>query len=99
MANNLGRMMPRENRTVEPVRKIGNYNVEFNTNLKDVLGETLWSTYQKTNEITGGVLGQALEDSYYGINIDSGDYGLQFEKNAYIDDMKQDYKISLSKRF
>ena len=46
MPFNLGRMMPRENRTVEPVRKIGNYNVEFNTNLKDVLGETLWSTYQ-----------------------------------------------------
>ena len=99
MPFNLGRMMPRENSTVEPIRKIGNYNVEFNTNLKEVLGETLWSTYQKTNEITGGALEQALEDSYYNIDISSGDYGLQFAKNAYIDDMKQDYKVTLSKRF
>ena len=99
MPFNLGRMMPRENKTVDPVRKIGNYNVEFNTNLKEVLGETLWSTYQKTNEITGGALEQALEDSYYNIDISSGDYGLQFAKNAYIGDMKQDYKVTLSKRF
>ena len=35
----------------------------------------------------------------YIININSGDYGLQFEKNAYIDNMKQDYKLTLSKRF
>ena len=80
-------------------KKIGNYKVDVSSNLRDVLGETLWDTYEKTNTLTGGALDQVVQDSYYNINIDSGDYGLQFEKNTYIDDMKQDYKLTLSKRF
>ena len=80
-------------------RKVGDYQIDFSSNLRNVLGETLWDTYEKTNTLSGGALDRVMQDSYYNINIDSGDYGLQFEKNAYIDDMKQDYKISLSKRF
>ena len=82
-----------------PDYKVGDYEVNFFSNLKDVLGETLWSTYEKTNTITGGALERAVQDSYFNVNVSSGDYSLQLEKNALINDMKQDYKLTLSKRF
>ena len=84
---------------VEPDYQTGDVKMNFFSNLKDVLGDTLWETYQKTNTITGGALSKAVEDSYYGFDTNIGDYGLSFEKNAYMDDIKQDYKITLSKRF
>ena len=107
MDNNLTRKMPElarvqsENVIVPeaPDYEIGDYDVNFYTNLKNVLGETLWGAYEKTNTITGGALDKAVQDSYFNISVGSGDYGLQFEKNAYIDDLKQDYKLTLSKRF
>jgi hypothetical protein len=107
MANNLSRRIPeiedmqREHQyiTPEPMVQSKGYNMNFYTNLKDVLGETLWATYQKTNDITGGELGRAMENAYYNIDIQKGDYGVSLEKNAYIDDLPQDYKLTLSKRF
>ena len=80
-------------------RKIGDYQIDISSNLKEVLGETLWDTYEKTNTLSGGALDRVMQDSYYNINVNYEDYGLQFEKNTYIDDMKQDYKVTLSKRF
>ena len=82
-----------------PDYQAGDLKLNFFSNLKDVLGDTLWETYQKTNTVTGGALEKAIEDSYYNFDANIGDYGVSFEKNAYIDDMKQDYKITLSKRF
>ena len=106
-SNELLRKMPeierirQENATIPkaPDYTVGNYNVNFFSNLKDVLGETLWSTYEKTNTITGGALDKAVQDSYFNVSVSSGDYNLQLERNAFIDDMKQDYKLTLSKRF
>ena len=108
MANNLlSRQIPaintmqsqNQNIPDEPDYQHGDVKMNFFSNRKDVLGESLWATYQKTNTMTGGALERAIDDSYYNINIHSGDYGISFEKNAYIDDMKQDYKLTLSKRF
>jgi hypothetical protein len=82
-----------------PDYKVGEYDVNFFSNLKDVLGETLWNTYERTNTLTGGALEKAVYDSYFNVNVSSGDYNLQLERNAFIDDMKQDYKLTLSKRF
>ena len=84
---------------IEKKYELGDYKVDFFSNLKDVLGDTLWDTYQKTNTITGGALTEAVKDSYFNIGVDSKDYRLQLEKNAYMDDSKQDYKLTLSKRF
>ena len=105
--NLLSRQIPavqniqRENVTIPeaPDYQVGDYDVNFYTNLRNVLGETLWGAYEKTNTITGGALDKAVNDAYFNISVGSGDYGLQFEKNAYIDDLKQDYKLTLSKRF
>ena len=83
----------------EPDYQSGDLKLNFFSNLKDVLGDSLWETYQRTNTITGGALSRAVEDSYYNFDANIGDYGISLEKNAYIDDMKQDYKITLSKRF
>jgi len=84
---------------IQPDYKAGDVKLNFFSNLKNVLGDTLWETYQKTNTITGGALEKAIEDSYYNFDANIGDYGISIEKNAYIDDMKQDYKVTLSKRF
>jgi len=88
-----------QSQPVETGYQAGDVKINFFTNLKDILGDTLWETYQKTNTITGGALNRAVEDSYYNFDANIGDYGVSLEKNAYIDDMKQDYKITLSKRF
>lgn len=84
---------------VEPDYQAGDVKMNFFSNLKDVLGDTLWETYQKTNTITGGALNKALEESYYNFDTNIGDYGVSIEKNAYMGDRKQDYKLTLSKRF
>ena len=84
---------------IEPDYRVGDVKLNFFSNLKNVLGDTLWETYQKTNTVTGGALNKAIEDSYYNFDANIGDYGVSLEKNAYIDDMKQDYKLTLSKRF
>ena len=44
-------------------------------------------------------IGVLDNNGYTVLDIKSGDYGMSFEKNAYIDDIKQDYKLTLSKRF
>ena len=88
-----------QSQPVEPDYQSGDVKMNFFTNLKDVLGDSLWETYQRTNTITGGALNRAIEDSYYNFDTNIGDYGVSLEKNAYTDDMKQDYKITLSKRF
>ena len=108
MANNLlSRNIPaintmqsqNQNIPDQPDYQSGDVKMNFFSNLQNVLGESLWETYQKTNTITGGALNRALEDSYYNFDANIGDYGIYIEKNAYIDDMKQDYKLTLSKRF
>lgn len=82
-----------------PTFQSGDAKLNFFTNFKDVLGDSLWETYQRTNTITGGALERAIDQSYYNVDFNVGDYGISVEKNAYIDDMKQDYKFTLSKRF
>ena len=84
---------------VSPDYEAGDLKVNFFSNLKDTLGDTLWDTYQKTNTLTGGVLGEALEKSYYNIDANIKDYGLSLEKNSYMGDRKQDYQLTFSKRF
>jgi len=84
---------------IEADYKAGDYELNFFSNLKDVLGETLWSTYERTNTLTGGALEKAVQDSYFKVDIDYKDYGARLERNTYTDDMKQDYKLTLSKRF
>ena len=49
---------------VKPDYQTGDVKMNFFSNLKDVLGESLWATYQKTNTMTGGALESAIDDSY-----------------------------------
>tara|TARA_R100001530_G_C4311731_1_gene153221 strand:- start:262 stop:531 length:270 start_codon:yes stop_codon:yes gene_type:complete len=82
----------RDTTKAEPVKK---GDIRFGHNLLDIVGETLMQGIQEGKFSSG-----SLRDFKADIDLDLGEgYSANLGYNQYIGDLRQDLKLTLSKKF